>query len=309
MVSSRISEQSWYMEVSELKEQLKRQEQEHKQLHVVDCRFWLDQPAKGYESYLIGHIPNAIYMDLDRDLSSSRKEHGGRHPLPEPEQLARTLTLHGISKQDTVVAYDEQGGAMASRLIWLLQWIGHEGDVYVLDGGYAAWQRAGLVGEAGISNPRTKLTQHYEPIVRFELVVDVEHVRSKLDDPTVRLIDSREHVRYIGEVEPIDPKAGHIPGALNRFWRDGLNEQGYVRDNNEEKAAWHNLVDGAGEIIVYCGSGVTACPNVLSLWRSGFHNVKLYAGSWSDWCSYEESQFPVATGQASLNDPIEDSEG
>ncbi|MCR8846591.1 sulfurtransferase [Paenibacillus sp. SC116] len=297
MVSPRISEQSLYMEVSELHQQLNKQGQEQKQLHVIDCRFWLDQPTKGYESYLIGHIVNSVYMDLDHDLSSSRKEHGGRHPLPEPEQLAHTLTLHGISKQDTVVAYDEQGGAMASRLSWLLQWIGHEGDVYVLNGGYAAWQQAGFASEAGTAKPRSGLEQPYEPNVRLELVADIEEVRSKLGSSSVRLIDSREHARYIGEVEPIDPKAGHIPGALHRFWRDGLNEQGYVRTNSDEQDAWHKLVNGAEEIIVYCGSGVTACPNVLSLWRSGYRNVKLYAGSWSDWCSYEGDQSPVSTGE------------
>ncbi|TVX85263.1 sulfurtransferase [Paenibacillus agilis] len=295
MVSPRISEQSLYMEVSELHQRLNRQGQDQEQLHVIDCRFWLDQPAKGYESYLIGHITNSVYMDLDHDLSSSRKKHGGRHPLPEPEQLARSLTLRGINKQDTVVAYDDQGGAMASRLSWLLQWIGHEGEVYVLNGGYAAWQQAGFASEIGAAKPHVGLEQPYEPNVQSELVADIEEVRSKLGDSNVRLIDSREHARYIGEVEPIDPKAGHIPGALNRFWRDGLDGKGYVRKNNEERDAWRKLVDGAEEIIVYCGSGVTACPNVLSLWRSGYNNVKLYAGSWSDWCSYEEEHTPVAT--------------
>lgn len=274
-------------------------------LAIVDCRFWLMEPERGQEAYKEGHIPGAVYFDLDRDLSSPKAEHGGRHPLPQPQVLAQRLTEAGITHESVVVAYDAQGGANASRLWWLLQWLGHEGEVLLLDGGIQAWEQEGYpleqeeVGSvfdnrlAGVVS--SKETSIYTPRVRDHLVASMEEVASKLGNPRVRLIDSRESPRYRGEVEPIDPKAGHIPGAVNTFWQQSLDEAGRWRSAAEQQARWSSIVGDADEVIVYCGSGVTACPNVLALWQAGYTNAKLYAGSWSDWISYSEN--PIATGE------------
>lgn len=275
---------------------------------IADCRFWLNEPQRGKEVYNEGHLPRAIYFDLNEDLSSPVRTHGGRHPLPDVEIFAKKLSEAGITPASKIILYDEQGGSMASRMWWLLQWVGHEGEVVLLDGGYPAWKQAGYPIEEGDKQQENMATnrEHAEsqtskeelvyPVkVRSEIVLTMEDVKKKLKEPGVRLIDSREQPRYLGEMEPIDPKAGHIPGAVNRFWMKSLNEAGQWKAPDELKPEWDALIGDAKEIIVYCGSGVTACPNVLSLWQAGYSHAKLYAGSWSDWVSYEEN--PVATGE------------
>ncbi|RXZ77344.1 sulfurtransferase [Paenibacillaceae bacterium] len=257
---------------------------------IVDCRFVLGQPDAGREAYEQSHIPGAIYLDLERDLSGELDEHGGRHPLPDPATLARRFAQAGISNETRVIAYDSQGGAMASRLWWLLRYLGHE-QVTVLNGGFDAWREAGFPVNA---DQHVIIPASFYAEVQHGMLAEVYDVQDKLGASGVVMIDSREPARYRGEVEPLDKAAGHIPGAINRFWKDSIDEQGQFKSAEAQKERFADL-DNAEEIIVYCGSGVTACPNVLALQQAGFTNVKLYAGSWSDWISYEEN--PIAVGE------------
>jgi thiosulfate/3-mercaptopyruvate sulfurtransferase len=263
---------------------------EDPQVRVVDCRFVLGNPAAGQQAYAAGHLPGAVYFDLEQDLSAPKQAHGGRHPLPDLEALAAKLGRAGIGADTKVVAYDDQGGAMASRLWWLLTYMGHD-NAFVLNGTYADWTAQGLA----TSQEVTEFARDSFPLnVRADLAVSMAEVQQKRTEEGVVLIDSREAMRYRGEQEPIDPVAGHIPGAVNSFWKDSLNEAGRWKSADEQKArfAENDDVAKAKEIIVYCGSGVTACPNVLALREAGYENVKLYLGSWSDWCSYQDN--PIA---------------
>ncbi len=259
-------------------------------LAIVDCRFLLSDADAGRRSYSEGYIPGAVYMDLERDLSAPVGEHGGRHPLPDVGELAAKLGRAGIDRGTRVVAYDDQGGAMASRLWWLLRYMGHDA-VYVMDQGFTAWKAAGyLVTDA---QPAIRVPKRYEPDVQAAMLADVDAVRAASNEGSSVLVDSRETRRYLGLEEPIDKVAGHIPGARNWFWKDNLDEQGRWRsaEQIEERFA---AVPKDAAIIVYCGSGVTACPNVLALEAAGYRNVKLYAGSWSDWITWQGSE--IATG-------------
>ncbi|MBD2002197.1 MULTISPECIES: sulfurtransferase [Cyanophyceae] len=252
------------------------------QVVIVDCRFSLTDPELGHKQYLTSHIPGAYYLDLNKDLSGNVEKHGGRHPLPSPEELAKKLAAIGVNSQETlVVAYDDSRFAFASRLWWLLRYLGHNRQV-VLDGGFAGWVAGGhrVTDVLPIPDPGNFVVRLQE-----DLVVDIETVKAKKDLPQVMLVDSREGDRYRGEREPIDPIAGHIPGALNYPWQDVSNTQSYLRLMTEQRQRWNGL-EQAEEILVYCGSGVTACVNLLSLEIAGIHTGKLYAGSWSDWCSY-----------------------
>jgi thiosulfate/3-mercaptopyruvate sulfurtransferase len=259
-------------------------------LVIVDCRFQLGKPDAGRQAYEEAHIPGAVYLDLEKDLSAPLGEHGGRHPLPDAAELAKRLGLAGISNDSRVVAYDDQGGAMASRLWWLLTYLGHS-SVYVLEEGFTAWQKAGLLVS---SEPTVIFPKAFVPQPQHEMLADVQEVKAKLGAPGVVLVDSREAPRYRGEVEPIDRVAGHIPGAINLFWGEGRRADGTWKNADEQRERFAGLSQD-DEIIVYCGSGVTATPNVLALQAAGFARVKLYAGSWSDWISYEGN--PVATGE------------
>lgn len=259
-------------------------------LVIVDCRFALGKPESGRTAYEESHIPRAVYLDLEKDLSSPITEHGGRHPLPNLDHLAKRLGQAGIQGSSRVVIYDDQGGAMASRLWWLLKYTGHE-EAYVLDEGFTAWKNASypVTNEQPIVIPVT-----YEVNLKPEKLVCVDEVREVSLHGSKVLIDSREPRRYAGVEEPMDIKAGHIPGAVNYFWKGVLNDSGHWKNADDLREHFSSIPQDA-EIIVYCGSGVTACPNVLALEAAGYSNVKLYAGSWSDWISYEEN--PVATGE------------
>jgi thiosulfate/3-mercaptopyruvate sulfurtransferase len=240
----------------------------------------------GQRQYQEGHIPGAYYLDLNQDLSSPVRAHGGRHPLPDPTLLAKKLSAMGIHSEapegpTLVIAYDDSRMAFAARLWWLLRYLGHA-QVAVLDGGFAAWKSAGYPLSSDI--PAAKAGT-FIPDIQTDQFVDIEQVKLQKDLPTVSLIDSREPERYRGEKEPIDPIAGHIPGAINYPWQEVTTEQGYVRAVEEHRDRWATLSPG-NEIIVYCGSGVTACVNLFSLELAGIPNAKLYPGSWSDWCSY-----------------------
>lgn len=258
---------------------------------IVDCRFSLADEDLGRQQYLESHVPGAFYLHLNRDLSGPVGEHGGRHPLPHPAELADKLARIGIrSPQTLVVAYDDSRFAFASRLWWLLRYLGHD-NVAVLDGGFSQWQRQGYPVTAEIPEPQLG---EFAVQLRPEWVVDIEGVKTRKDLPGVVLVDSREPGRYRGEYEPIDPVAGHIPGAVNYCWQEVTDDRGFVKSAAEQRQHWQAL-ESAEEAIVYCGSGVTACVNLLSLHLAATPNAKLYAGSWSDWCSYQTS-VPDRTG-------------
>ncbi len=255
------------------------------QVVVIDCRFSLIEPDQGQQQYQQGHIPGAYYLDLNRDLSSPVKQHGGRHPLPDVLQLATQLSQMGIhshpaAESTLVVVYDDSRLAFAARLWWLLRYMGHD-RVAVLDGGLSAWQAAGYPLTTEIPPRRQGL---FVPDVRTDWVVNRAQVKHSQQDGHTILIDSREPERYRGEREPIDPVAGHIPGALNYPWQTVTTDQGFLRSAEEQKQRWSSLPD-TQNLIVYCGSGVTACVNLLSLELAGLPTARLYAGSWSDWCS------------------------
>ena len=254
------------------------------QIVIVDCRFSLMDRDLGQKQYQESHIEGAYYLDLNLDLSSPVQKHGGRHPLPDFEKLATKLSQIGVTSGETmVVAYDDSRFAFAARLWWLLRYMGHE-RVAVLDGGFAGWQVQNYVVNAEI--PPAKLGK-FTPKLRTDWLVDIETVKASKDLPKdvseVILVDAREGDRYRGEREPIDPIAGHIEGAVNYPWMELTNAQGFVIADQGDR--WEQ-VKNAEEVIVYCGSGVTACVNLLALKLAGIETGKLYAGSWSDWCSY-----------------------
>lgn len=258
------------------------QQLDHKQLVIVDCRFRLADPQWGYQQYLHSHIPGAYYLHLDQDLSSPVSTHGGRHPLPNPEHFAAKLANLGINQGETlVVAYDDFRFAFASRVWWLLRYLGHS-QVAVLDGGWQGW----LKGNYPVTNivPLPQCGE-FIPQPHPDWIVDLETVKVSQDQPQTILVDSRDNYRYLGMSEPIDPIAGHIPGAINLPWKAVTNEQGYCLPLKEQQQRWQPY-QSAPEIIVYCGSGVTACVNLLSLSVAGIDHGKLYPGGWSDWCSY-----------------------
>ncbi len=258
-------------------------------VRIVDCRFALGSPTVGKNAYDAGHIPNAVYFDLEQDLSAPIGKHGGRHPLPDLNVFAEKLGKAGIGNDHLVVAYDDQGGAFASRFWWLLRYMGHT-EVAILDGGYSKWVNNGHPVTQAL--PQIEARQ-FTPQIHSELLVDMETVKANIGKSEVTIIDSREAKRYLGDEEPIDLVAGHIPSAVNYFWKDALAEDGQWRSVDELRAQFSAL-STTDEIIVYCGSGVTACPNFLALERAGYKNIRLYAGSWSDWITYPEN--PIATG-------------
>lgn len=257
---------------------------------IADCRFILGQPDAGRTAYEAGHIPGAVYFDLERDLSGPIGRHGGRHPLPDIASFAKALGQAGIDSSKTVVVYDDQGGAMASRLWWMLRYAGHD-NVKLLDGGYGSWQAAGH--PVSTEAPQVQQTV-FEAAPQPDMLLSQEDVKSRLGKAGTTLIDSREPRRYLGLEEPIDPVAGHIPGAVNYFWKQSLDESGRWKRAEGQQERFAGLKRDE-EVVVYCGSGVTACPNVLALTEAGFTDVKLYGGSWSDWISYKDN--PVATGE------------
>ncbi|PSB06571.1 sulfurtransferase [filamentous cyanobacterium Phorm 46] len=253
------------------------------QVVIIDCRFSLADGELGQKQYQESHIPGAFYLDLNRDLASAVGTHGGRHPLPNITELAEKLSAIGINSSETlVVIYDDSRLAFAARLWWLLRYMGHS-KVALLDGGFSTWKALGHpVTDVLPDRPHGQFVTQLQP----GMAVDIEQVKQRKDLPETLLIDSRESERYAGLREPIDPIAGHIPGAVNYPWQGVTDETGKVRSTSEQKQRWAELAK-AEEIIVYCGSGVTACVNLISLEIAGIPDAKLYVGSWSDWCSYQ----------------------
>lgn len=254
---------------------------------IVDCRFHLQDPNKGYHEYKASHIKGAVYFDLERDLSGPVRKHGGRHPLPDTTQLAFKLGDVGIDHNKTVVAYDDENSSIsAARFWWLLKYMGHD-KVYVMDEGFSSWVEKGYPTD---DKKSIKTPTQFIPHVREEMVIKQSEVREQIKNPDDGwvLIDARGEERYSGKVEPMDKKAGHIPGAENWFWKDNIAQGGKWKSAEELKERFAPLKDKKS-ITVYCGSGVTACTNILALYEAGLTNVKLYPGSWSDWISYSEN--------------------
>ncbi len=259
---------------------------------IFDCRFDLTRPGWGEEAYLEGHIPGALYVHLERDLSAEPMGTNGRHPLPSDDVLAALFSRLGIGDDDQVVAYDDKGGPYAARLWWTLRYLGHEAAA-VLDGSLPAWQEAGLPLR---TDRESRPPARFMPRPRPEMRVSVGEILAHLGDPRWPLLDARAPERYRGEQEPYDPVAGHIPGARNRFWKDNLDARGRFLPAAELRRQYEALLDGApaADLVVYCGSGVTACHDLLALEAAGLEGARLYPGSWSEWCS--DPQRPVATG-------------
>ncbi|HQR53745.1 MAG TPA: sulfurtransferase [Burkholderiales bacterium] len=259
---------------------------------VFDCRHDLADPGKGERAYRESHIPGARFAHLDRDLSGARTGRNGRHPLPDPAAFAQWLGQAGVGNAAQIIAYDDAGGAFAARLWWLSRWLGHE-SVALLDGGWSAWLAAG--------GPTTDVAPAVTP-TRFEghpdpsMTVDAAWVEAHLDTTAFRLIDARSPDRYRGENETIDPVAGHIPGAANRFFRDNLLADGRFASPDALRAAFAAIAAGMPPtaIVHQCGSGVTACHNLLAMEIAGLPGARLYPGSWSEWCS--DPRRPVVKG-------------
>lgn len=257
---------------------------------VIDTRFDLQNKALGHQQYLEGHLPGALFLDLEQDLSGPLAEHGGRHPLPDPARLAQTLGRAGIVSESLVVVYDQSGGMFAGRLWWLLRWLGHD-QVKLIDGGLPAWLAAGYALETAIPEVQP---QSFKPEIRAHLLVELPELEARLHEPELTLLDARAAERYRGEVEPLDPQAGHIPGALNRPFSQNLQDGRFKSPDILRQELQALGLRPEQEIIVYCGSGVTASHDLIALEEAGFQNARLYAGSWSDWCSYPEH--PIETG-------------
>lgn len=263
-------------------------------LVILDCRFALDDPGYGARSYAEGHIPGAQFADLERDLSGPvHKGRTGRHPLPEAAQLLARLRAWGISQDSEVLLYDDGPGAFAARAWWLLAWLGKREGVYLLDGGLKAWKVAGLALDAAIPavSPGSFSGQADPSLLR-----DAAQLQQDLHSPALTLLDARALPRFRGEVEPLDPVAGHIPGARCALFTDNLDSDGRFLPAAELRQRFAALLGErpVQELVAYCGSGVTACHNLFALCLAGYPLAQLYAGSWSEWVT--DPARPVATG-------------
>lgn len=256
---------------------------------IVDVRHQLADTGYGERVYAEGHVPGAVFLHCDRDLSGAMTGSNGRHPLPAPERLAARLGAIGIDATTQVVVYDDVQGMIAGRLWWLLCWLGHA-RVAVLDGGLQAWQAANQP-----LTPELPSLPTANFVVRLnDAMVDADYVRAFLQTSRMHLVDARSPDRFRGENETIDPVGGHIPGAVNRFFRDNLQADGRFKPAAELRAEWLAVLAGAApEAVVHqCGSGVSACHNMLAMEIAGLPGSRLYAGSWSEWCA--DRRRPVA---------------
>jgi thiosulfate/3-mercaptopyruvate sulfurtransferase len=268
-------------------------------LVIVDCRYKLEEETWGHREYLAGHIPGAVYAHLGHDLAGPRTGRNGRHPLPAADELACTFGHWGITDGVQVVAYDQDTGMYASRLWWLLRWLGHD-SAAVLDGGLAAWLAA---GNATTSGEERNAGRPFNGMPRPGLTLNADDVASVAGRPDWRLLDARAPERYRGDEEPLDRIAGHIPGAVNHFFKWNLDQRSGFKASGALSDGLRAAIGDVppDHVISYCGSGVTACHNLLALEHAGIHGARLYAGSWSEWSS--DPSRPVERG-----DPARQSE-
>lgn len=267
--------------------QLQQLLKDHQPVLVMDCSFDLMNPAAGRQQFEAAHIPGAVRVDLDEHLSDKGgpdRASGGRHPLPSRETFARRLQALGLNPGQQVVAMDRQGANYCGRLWWMLKWCGHEA-VAVLDGGLAAWQAAGgAVTEGASPAPAAGRFELQPPLVGM---LGAQDIARRLGQPDLVLVDARAAARFRGDVEPLDPVAGHIPGALNRPFADNIGPDGRFKPAAELRADFERLLAGRdpAAVVHHCGSGVSAIPNLLAMEIAGFGRTALFPGSWSEWCN------------------------
>jgi thiosulfate/3-mercaptopyruvate sulfurtransferase len=248
---------------------------------LVDCRFDLENPDWGHEDYLRGHIPGAVYAHLEKDLSGTVTPKTGRHPLPNPQKFIGLASAWGIDSSKQVIVYDTSSGSIASRLWWLLRCYGHQG-VAVLDGGYKKWQAEDRIVVSGSDSHNPSIFTGLLNNSCFAGADEVDQIRS---EPDYLVVDARATNRYLGKIEPIDPVAGHIPGALNRPYSLNLGPDGTFLPRQILASEFNKLLGDrkSDHVVVYCGSGVTSCHNLLAMEYAGLHGARLYPGSWSEW--------------------------
>ncbi|MBT2326589.1 sulfurtransferase [Variovorax paradoxus] len=263
-------------------------------LLVLDCSFELTDPQAGQRAYDAGHIPGARYVHLELALSAEKTGRNGRHPLPGREAFAKTMAAMGLNSDTQVVAYDNAGGMYAARLWWMLRWAGHKA-VAVLDGGIAAWKAAGAVGT---DTPAALPAGNFRLQPSLVATVSYEEVKANIHRQGRLVLDARAPDRFRGENETMDPVGGHIPGARNRLFKDNLGPDGRFKAPAQLRQEFDAITGGrpAAQLINQCGSGVTACHNLLALEVAGLRGAALYPGSWSEWSAQPEA--PIATGAA-----------
>jgi thiosulfate/3-mercaptopyruvate sulfurtransferase len=259
---------------------------------VFDCRFDLAAPEAGEAAYAQGHIPGAHYLHLERDLSGSKTGTNGRHPLPERAALVAKLASIGLNEGQQIVVYDAQGGMYAARLWWLLRWLGHD-SIAVLDGGLPAWEAAGSPLETAAPATSRGTFKAGAPL---QVTIDAQAIERSIGTRDHLVVDARAADRYRGENETLDAVGGHIPGALNHFFKLNLSDEGRFKTAHELREAFTSLLGETpmDRVVLQCGSGVTACHNALAMEIAGLHGAALYPGSWSEWSA--DPKRPVATG-------------
>jgi len=266
---------------------------------VVDCRHELTDPQAGRSAYEDGHIPGAYFLHLDNDLSAPLTGKNGRHPLPDPKSFAATLAALGVSPETQLIAYDGAGGMVASRLWWMARWLGHQA-VAVLDGGIGSWQKAGFpLSKEPVQWAVDSATAAAQASPgASQATVDAERLLKNIQEQSLLVIDARANPRFTGETEPMDARAGHIPGAINRPFTENLREDGRFKPAPVIRADFLRILNGVSpsSVVHSCGSGVSACHNLLAMAYAELDGSALYPGSWSEWSADPDK--PVATGQA-----------
>jgi thiosulfate/3-mercaptopyruvate sulfurtransferase len=271
-------------------------EELHARLHdpnvvVIDCRHSLADFSLGRRLYDESHIPGAFFASVEEDLAGKKTGTNGRHPLPDPEIFARFLRGIGVDDDTQIVGYDAGADMFAPRLWFLCRWIGHDATA-ILDGGFAVWNLAGYPVTAAPSEPSREGTLTVK--LRPELVVDVDYVREHLGDPSMQLLDARAKERYSGESEPVDPVAGHIPGALHRWFKDNFSSEGRLKSSQQLRAEFTKIGLDPDRTIHQCGSGVSSAATLLAMVHAGLDGSRIYNGSWSEWVA--DPARPIATG-------------
>jgi thiosulfate/3-mercaptopyruvate sulfurtransferase len=248
---------------------------------IADCRYNLNDETWGRAEYGNAHISGAVFVDVAHDLAGQRSGTNGRHPLPSIDAMATAFGHLGITNHTQVIAYDQEAGAFASRLWWMLRYLGHDA-VAVLDGGFAKWLREGRPVRGG---KETRSAGTFTPRLREQMRVTVGETLAHLGDPSTLLIDARSPDRYAGKPDPLDTVYGHIPGARNRYYRHNVTDAGTMRPAAELRSDFERVLEGhaANQTVMYCGSGITACHNLLAMEHAGLQGGRLFAGSWSEW--------------------------